>query len=84
VQPSPQLFKPFLDLNPTGVADVAMLTIRAVDSQEGKQVTGPASQIHNHLNPYAPWAQHLILGDQASVTMRLCTGLARAEFAFLA
>jgi hypothetical protein len=26
-----------------------MLTIRAVDSQEGEQVAGPASQVHNHL-----------------------------------
>jgi hypothetical protein len=37
------------DLNPVGVADVAMLTIRAVDSQESEQVAGPASQVHNHL-----------------------------------
>jgi hypothetical protein len=49
VLPSPQLFKPFLDLDPAGVADVAMLTIRAVDSQEGEQVAGPASQVHDHL-----------------------------------
>jgi hypothetical protein len=49
VLPSPQLFKPSLDLEPAGVADVAMLTIRAVDSQEGEQVAGPASQVHNHL-----------------------------------
>jgi hypothetical protein len=34
--PSPQLFKPFLDLNPGVVVDVAMLTVRAVDSQEGE------------------------------------------------
>ena len=32
-----------------GVADVAVLTIRAVDSQERKQVAGPAFQVHNHL-----------------------------------
>ena len=29
--------------------DVAMLTVLAVDSQEGEQVAGPASQVHNHL-----------------------------------
>ena len=37
---SPQLFKPFLDLNPGVVVDVAMLTVRGVDSQEGEQVAG--------------------------------------------
>jgi hypothetical protein len=47
--PSPQLFKPFPDFNPEVVRDVAMLTIRAVDSQEGEQVADPASQVHNHL-----------------------------------
>jgi len=44
-----QFFKPFLDLNPIRMADIAMLTIRAVDSQQGEQVAGPASQVHNHL-----------------------------------
>jgi hypothetical protein len=44
-----QLFQPLFDLNPVGVADVAMLTTRAVDSQEREQVAGPTSQVHNHL-----------------------------------
>ena len=48
--PLPQLFQPLFDLNPLGVADVAMLTIGAVDSQEGQEVAGPASQVHNHLD----------------------------------
>ena len=47
--PLPQLFQPLFDLNPLGVADLAMLTIRAVDSQEREHVAGPASQVHNHL-----------------------------------
>jgi hypothetical protein len=49
LSPLPQLFQPLFDLNPARFADIAMVTIRAVDSQERKQVAGPASQVHKHL-----------------------------------
>jgi hypothetical protein len=42
------------------------------------------SKLANRTISNVPLARLLILRDQASVTMRLCAGLSRAEFALLA
>ena len=44
--PPVQLFQPFSQFIPAGLASLTMLAVLAVHSQEGQQLTDPTSHVH--------------------------------------